>query len=361
MENQLLDDMPYKGLEPYSESEQDALSFFGRQEQQKIIKMNLKNSPLTLLFGESGVGKSSVLRAGVVHNLREEMKRNLEEDDTPRFAVSIFPPLEGDLTWQDDPLTGILKQVEADIHNSGLDVQTPAPGLSFAETLLVWTRRIGRKGRVGELFIILDQFEEYFLYHPEEDGESSFAVEFPQAVNRPNLRVNFLISIRSDSLANLDRFKGGIPSLFDNLLRVEHLDEESAYKAIEQPVTEYYNKLVPPELSVEVEPKLIEEVLKQIGQSQYDLKSGNGKGGLDKLNNKSHSRIEAPYLQLVMTRLWQEEMKLGSRFLRLETLTELGGLRKIFREHLYQVIEELSDKLLSIQMTYNRNRKKRKY
>ncbi len=343
LDNQLLNDMPYKGLEPYSESEQDALSFFGRQEQQKIIKMNLKNSPLTLLFGESGVGKSSVLRAGVVHSLREEMKRNLAEYGTPRFAVAMFPPLEGDLTWQDDPLIGILKQVEADIHNSGLDVQTPAAGLTFAETLLVWTRRIGGKGRVGELFIILDQFEEYFLYHPEEDGESTFAVEFPRAVNRPNLRVNFLISIRSDSLAQLDRFKGRIPGLFDNLLRVEHLDEKSAYKAIEKPVTEYYNKLVPPELSVEVEPKLIEEVLKQIAQSQHDLGSGNGKGGLDKLNNKSHSRIEAPYLQLVMTRLWREEMKRGSRSLRLKTLNELGSIKQIFNEHVYKVMKELSD------------------
>ncbi len=343
LDRQLLDDMPYKGLEPYSESEQDALSFFGRKKQQETIKINIKNSRLTLLFGESGVGKSSVLRAGVVHSLREEMKRNLVEYGTPRFAVAIFPPLEGYLSWQDDPLTGILKQVEKDIHNSGLDVQTPAPGLSFTETLLVWTRRIGGKDRVGELFIILDQFEEYFLYHPEENGESTFAVEFPRVVNRPNLRVNFLISIRSDSVPKLDRFKGSIPSLFDNLLRVEHLDLESAYKAIEKPVTEYYNKLVPPEREVEVEPKLIEEVLKQIAQSQYDLGSGNGKGGLDKRNNKSHSRIEAPYLQLVMTRLWREEMKLGSRSLRLETLTKLGGLRKIFREHLYQVMDKLSD------------------
>ncbi len=337
--------MPYKGLIPYSESEKDALSFFGRKTQQETIKINLKNSRLTLLFGESGVGKSSVLRAGVIHSLREEMRRNLDEYGTPRFAVAIFPPLEGDLTWEQDPLTGILKQIEKDIHNSELlDIQTPPPGLSFAETLLVWTRRIGGKDRVGELFIILDQFEEYFLYHPKEDGKSTFAVEFAQAVNRSNLRVNFLISIRSDSLANLDRFKGSIPGLFDNRLRVEHLDWESAYRAIEKPVTEYYNTKVPPEQSVEVEPKLINEVLKQIGQSQNDLSSGNGKGVLDKLSHKLHLRIKAPYLQLVMTRLWEEEKQLDSRSLRLETLNKLGGVRKIFKEHLNRAILSLSER-----------------
>ncbi len=344
LDNQLLDDMPYKGLEPYSESEKDALSFFGRETQQETIKKNLKNSPLTLLFGESGVGKSSVIPAGVVHSLREEMKRNLAEYGTPRFAVAIFPPLEGNLTWEDDPLTGILKQVEEDIHNSGLNVQTPAPGLSFAETLLVWTRRICGKGQVGELYIILDQFEEYFLYHPEEDGESTFAVEFPRAVNRPNLRVNFLISIREDSLAQLDRFKGRIPSLFDNRLRVEHLNKKSAYEAIEKPVTKYYNRIVPTDQSVSVEPALVEEVLQQIIQSQEDLRGGNGRGGLDKHRTQLEKRIEAPYLQLVMTRLWEEEKNAGSRSLRPETLNEkLGGVKKIVKGHLNEAMRSLSE------------------
>ncbi|MGB3757491.1 MAG: hypothetical protein WBA07_14125 [Rivularia sp. (in: cyanobacteria)] len=347
LDNQILDDMPYKGLEPYSESQKDAISFFGREAQQETIKKNLKNSRITLLFGESGVGKSSVLRAGVVHSLQEEMKRNLvqdsAEDGKARFAVAIFPPLEGDLSWQDDPLSGILKQFEEDIHNSGLDVQAPAPGLSFSETLLVWTRRIGGKARVGELFIILDQFEEYFLYHPEEDGESTFAIEFPRAVNRRDLRVNFLISIRKDSLANLDRFKGRIPNLFDNLVPVEHLDRKSAYKAIEEPVTQYYNKLVPPEQSVKVEPELIEEVLTQIAKNQDVLRNDNGRGVVDKFRKKSQSRIEAPYLQLVMTTLWEEETKLASNCLRLETLGKLGGVTKIFKEHLYQAMHSLSE------------------
>ncbi len=344
LDNQLLDDMPYKGLEPYSESQKDALSFFGRETQQEIIKKNIKNSRLTLLFGESGVGKSSVLRAGVVHSLREEMKHNLAEYGTPRFAVAIFPPLEGNLSWEDDPLTGILKQVAEDIHNSGLNVQTPAPGLSFAETLVVWTRRIGGKGQVGELYIILDQFEEYFLYHPEEDGESTFAVEFPRAVNRPNLRVNFLISIREDSLAQLDRFKGRIPSLFDNRLRVEHLNKKSAYEAIEKPVTKYYNRIVPTDQSVSVEPALVEEVLQQIIQSQEDLRGGNGRGGLDKHRTQLEKIIEAPYLQLVMTRLWEEEKNAGCRSLRPETLNEkLGGVKKIVKGHLNEAMGSLSE------------------
>ncbi len=86
------------------------------------------------------------------------------------------------------------------------------------------------------LLVVLDQFEDYFLYHPDEDGEGTFAVEFPRLVNEPNLRVNFVLSLREDAWAKLDRFEGRIPALFANYVRVEHLDRKAAREAIEGPV-----------------------------------------------------------------------------------------------------------------------------
>lgn len=89
------------------------------------------------------------------------------------------------------------------------------------------------------LLITLDQFEEYFLYHPQDGGEKSFAVEFARAINSSDLSANFLISIREDALAKLDRFRESIPNLFDNYLRLEHLDCDSAREAIEKPIEQY--------------------------------------------------------------------------------------------------------------------------
>ena len=43
-------------------------------------------------------------------------------------------------------------------------------------------------------------------------------------MNRRDLRVSFLVSMREDSIAKLDFFKGRIPNLFDNYLRIDHLD-----------------------------------------------------------------------------------------------------------------------------------------
>jgi ABC-type phosphate transport system ATPase subunit len=60
---------PYKGLMPFSE--EDAPFFFGREGERKIISANLRTQRLTLLYGPSGVGKSSVIKAGVVYHLRK--------------------------------------------------------------------------------------------------------------------------------------------------------------------------------------------------------------------------------------------------------------------------------------------------
>ena len=76
----------------------------------------------------------------------------------------------------------------------------------------------GRVGWKARSLIVLDQFEEYFLYHPDEGGSGTFAAEFPLAVNRPGLKVHFMLSLRVDALARLDRFKDAIPDLFGNLL-----------------------------------------------------------------------------------------------------------------------------------------------
>ena len=61
---------PYKGLAPFEDSELDALLFFGRERETEIAVSNLLASRLTVLYGPSGVGKSSILRAAVARRLR---------------------------------------------------------------------------------------------------------------------------------------------------------------------------------------------------------------------------------------------------------------------------------------------------
>lgn len=317
---------PYKGLVPYSED--DAQFFFGREAEREIIEANLIASRLTLLYGASGVGKSSVLRAGVAHHLHMLTEENLRQHGTPEFIVVVFN------SWRDDPISGLANRIHDSVSKafSNHPVETVAPSSSLTKVLETWTQRLD-----CDLLIILDQFEEYFLYHPQEDV-SLFDTEFPRAVNRPDLRTNFLISIREDGLAKLDRFKGRIPSLFDNYLRIEHLGLDAASDAIEKPV-EQYNRLNPTKLPVSVEKELNKAVLDQVRTGELVL--GELGRGIAK-QSKMKIQIETPYLQLVMTRLWDEEIVQNSRILRLETLNRLGGAKSIVSTHLDRVMGNLS-------------------
>jgi hypothetical protein len=347
---------PYKGLVPYAE--EDAAFFFGRDAEQELILANLMASRLTLVFGASGVGKSSLLSAGVGHRLREQGRHNLSRVGTPQTAVIVFN------SWRDDPLVSLVQQVYASVSQAwerpslsaagaGLEGSVPSPRRPLVETLRACADLVD-----GELVMILDQFEEFFLYHPDDDGDraGTFAAEFPRAVNSLELRASFLISIREDALAKLDRFEGRIPNLFDNYLRIEHLDRAAARAAIEQPV-EQYNRIIAAagdEPRVSIEPTLVDAVLDQVSIGRV-LMGETGSGAFETLQlPRATSRrefVETPYLQLVMNRLWEADVALGEGrppALRLATLERLGGAERIVRTHLDATMAALAPAQLDI-------------
>ena len=278
---------PYKGLAPFDDAPFDALLFFGREREREIIVANLLASRLTVLYGPTGVGKSSLLRAGVAQRLRTFADS----------SVAIFG------SWGEDPTAAIDEAIaSAD----------------------------------GDTHLILDQIEEYFLYH---DPDSAFARRLPELVTEPGLRVNVLLGIREDSLAKLDLFKSRIPNLFANYLRLDHLDRVAARAAIVGPL-ERLNELAPEEESHRAEPELVEAVLDQVaaGRIEYGLSGRGAVAGRDE-----SGRVEAPFLQLVLERLWDVEQEAGSRLLRLETLERLGGAETIVRRHLQRALEALAE------------------
>jgi WD40 repeat protein len=303
---------PYKGLAPFDDSELDALLFFGREREIEVIVANLMASRLTVLYGASGVGKTSLLRAGVAHRLRREQNA----------VVVVFS------SWTGDPVANLLDGVEAAAGDGAGSVRRGGP---LADVLAALTRRLD-----AELYIVLDQFEEYFLYNEDERGPGTLAEELPEAVRRPALRVNFLIGIREDSLASLDAFKARIPNLFGNSLRLDRLERSAARAAILGPL-DRYNELTPAD-RVEAQPELVEAVLDEVAAGRVEL-GLSGRGGV---GEEDSDRIEAPYLQLVLERLWEVETSRGSNRLRLETLRELGGAAHIVEDHLERAMAELS-------------------
>ena len=321
--------MPYQGLQPYAE--RDAWFFFGRERERTILAANLLAAKLTLVFGESGVGKSSVLRAGVVHQLRQQQRGGELAAETPRLVVVYLNQ------WSGDPVARLLERVGDEVARVVGEAGAEAPpSAGLTEALAAWTARWNL-----DLLVILDQFEEYFLYHPHEDGPGSFAAELSLAVDRSDLPVNFLLAVREDALAKLDRFKGRIPNLFENYVRIRHLRASRAEAAVVEPLRRL-GELSPGEEPWTAEPELVRRVLEgvQVGKVVLSV-VGRGVAAETADLPTDDPPIETPYLQMVLTRLWAREVQEGSRRLRLRTLEALGGPQRIVRTHLDEALDRL--------------------
>ena len=208
-------DCPYVGLQPFEEQHQ--AYFFGREREQRLIISNLLAAPLTILYGSSGVGKSSVLMAGVIPQLRR---------DRPKTPVIMFR------SWARSDCAEMLASACVEATWEGARDQ-PKPSLSMPLDEIL---RACAEAAHATVLVILDQFEEYFLYHAKTSDPDSFEVAFARAVNSEDVDVGFLIALREDGLAKLDRFNERIPNLLGNRLRLDHLDEAGAAVAIRKPL-----------------------------------------------------------------------------------------------------------------------------
>ena len=175
----------------------------------------------------------------------------------------------------------------------------------------------------ASLLIMLDQFEEYFLYRSREPTPERFADELARCINRADLRANFLIAIREDAYAGLgDLFKGRIANVYGNYLHVEYLDRASAEKAIREPL-EVYNG----------QPEVLSTSRSRTSSSRpcstrsgHDVDGDTPQGRTAAANGGGDGRVATPLLQLVMETLWEQERAEGSHELRLSTLQDLRGV-----------------------------------
>lgn len=324
---------PYRGLRSFTASAEDAALFFGRDRDIELILANLLASRLTLLYGPSGVGKSSILCAGIAHALRQAAPSGLA---APRFAVIYVAD------WHGDPHLAILRALEHEATRLQPEAFEPiGSDVPLEQALDAWSRRLD-----AQLLLVLDQFEQYFLHHPAARAQR-FDRELAAAVSDPDLRLRCLISLREDALVELDRFKGEIPGLFENRLRLEGLTEAGALEAIRLPLERCNEELagagLPP---IEIEPGLAEEVVRQLlGEGPAHAR---GAVSVSALTAVEDERIEPAHLQLVMEALWTRERAAGSRKLSLDTLLTMGGWARIVRAHVDAGLDSLPPKQRAI-------------
>jgi Novel STAND NTPase 1 len=317
-------DSPYPGLRDYTEEFADL--FFGRDTERQRIIGNLRAARFTLLYGESGVGKSSLLGAGVMARLHELAERTRAERGQARYVPVMFR------SWGAQPTAALVDELAAAVQPFVADpVELPAD--SLADALSLAAAATG-----ATVLVILDQFEEFFLYLGR-DAANAFADRLAECINRRELPANFLISIREDAYASIGGLlKGRVPNVYGNYLRLEHLDRDAARDAIVKPI-ERLNEIRGDQPPYEIGPDLVDAVLFQVRRGH--VVAGDHEASDAWLGRDEETGVETTYLQLVMRRLWETEMDQGSRVLRLATLERLGGAQRIIATYLDQSMAEL--------------------
>ncbi len=309
---------PYVGLQPFTSGDQ--AFFFGREKEQRVISANLFAAPLTILYGPSAVGKSSVLQAGVAPRLSIE----------PRTAVVYFA------RWQGDDYVSRLKTAMrlalTAVHREKLDVDDALPLDGWVGQALTQFR--------GALLLMLDQFEEYLLYHREAD-EHALDSQLARLVNQQDGGAHVLIGLRDDSLSKLNRFSKRIPNLLGNTLQLHRLSPDAARRAIVGPIDRYV-EMYPDARPTRVERSLVDRVIADV---QIENVASSVSGGIAGLHlSEDRGLIETAFLQLVMTELWQAaSARSGDRVLNADRLDELGGAKAIVRRHVEREMTKLND------------------
>ena len=311
---------PYVGLRPFTKD--DRRYFFGRDREQRVIFSNLSASPLTVLYGPSGTGKSSVLQAGLIPLVRIHSRRT---------GIVYFNSWLGE-SFLDDLKTQCIAEAQRVARNKNFTVDAALP---LDELIVELQRHLSRP-----MLIVLDQFEEYLFYHPESDRDRPFESQLARAVALDE-GASFLIALREDSLSRLDRFRTRMPNLLGNTLRLQALNARGAEEAIREPLKVYQKRHGETNGPVEIEDALVGEILNQVRLVPATHLGEVAGEGAPSMHQRSDN-IEAAILQLVMKRLWDEERMAASRKLRLQTLVRLGGAVRIAETHFARVMDHFS-------------------
>jgi hypothetical protein len=260
-----LPDCPYIGLRPYSENERTL--FFGREQDAQFLVNKILSAPLTLVYGMSGVGKSSLLRARVVPDLR-----------SPEVADALVVYLFDCWTEPD-----IEKAIKEEIANAvGLRENAPSP----SDTLLDWARHANNE--LGKsLVLILDQFEQFLLLRA---GHLDPLRRELAALVRAKADAYVVLALREEFLASLEVFTHDIVKIYDSMYRLEHLSDEGAREAIVCPAQKY---------GVAVEPDLANALITDVkAPASTEVVEGIG-------SVLGEASIELPILQIVCQQLWK--------------------------------------------------------
>jgi hypothetical protein len=311
MSNPLSDFCPYVGLAPFESEHSDY--YFGRHLDAAALADNAIASPLTVLYGSSGTGKTSLLNVG--------LPRAIEEIHRDVCIVSFR-------NWRNEDF---LASLISEITGAPTDTPLPPPNLSSLYKALQW-----KSHQLKRLIVlVLDQFEEYFVYERHRTTEGSLENELARIMEDKDLKVHLLISIREDRFHLLDRLTIHIPGILENTLELEHLFDDAVREAIIRPIEIYNGRYRRNSSPVIVSPAFVDRLIDELKEVRGGV--GRAPGGSD-----GEQPIELPYLQLAMEKIWDAEGGANAIYFN-EAILNKRPIKQIIDDHLNEVMKRLDD------------------
>lgn len=306
---------PWIGLASFTEG--DRSFFAGRGEEIEDLLRLVRRDTLTLLYGVSGLGKTSLVQAGLFPAVREE---------------NILPvPIRLDYLEGALPLS---HQILNAITTAAIAARVEAPQPRPDETLWEYFHREGNhfwsaRNDLVTPFLAFDQFEEFFTLGRETPARAAqanaFILEFADLVeNRPPATLrddpsrakefNFkptplkvLLAMREDYLADLDRIRSHFRALGQNRLRLLPMGEKQARQVIalgasllapgvEDRIVQYVAGGAGDADEITVAPALLSLVLRELNERRL-ARGSDAKITPDLLDVEQHKIFEDFYLR----------------------------------------------------------------
>ena len=363
---------PWLGLASFTE--ETRAYFFGRDEEAAELARRVQRKLLTVLFGQSGLGKTSILRAGLV----------------PRLRAQGYCPIYVRIDYgreSPEPAEQIKQAIQANARRSGQWTQV---GVAVAgESLWEFLHHrddmlLDESGKPLIPFLIFDQFEEIFtLAQSDEFGRARaarFITELGDLVeNRPpkafeakleedesaTERFDFarsdyrvLIALREDYLAPLEGLKKEVPSISQNRLRLAPMTGTQALAAVLEPGKKLVSQEVAEaivrfvaggaELSnAVVEPSLLSLICRELNDAR--IVQDRREISLDLLAG-SHATILSNFYE----RALQDQPPAVRRVIEDDLLTASGFRENVAEERLLQRFEEAGAEPGTLALLVNR-------
>ncbi len=285
---------PYQGLSAFGE--EDAAFFFGRDVFVNSLVQATRSQSLVAVIGPSGSGKSSVVFAGLIPQLRGEGSWLIE---SIRPGNQPFFQLASALVRQLEPKIGETEKLRA---AAGLAADIQQGKVTLQQVV----SNIRERNSDKRFLLFADQFEELYTLCQKEEQER-FTDILLEAIHQKSLTLVF--TLRADFygyVLSYRPFRDALQEFTPQLM--SSMSREELQAAIALPAQK---------LEVQFEAQLQERILDDVG-----LEPGN-----------------LPLLEFALTRLWSKQQ---NRTLTHRAYDEIGGVKKALANHAQQVYSQLS-------------------